>query len=358
MMSVADFQVLRADRQNEKAEWLARWEAWPDREVSAHPSYGELFARPADQVLCATTGSREGGILFPLILRPLAVEPWAEKSRQHRDLTSPYGYGGPYVWETSHEDAARFWAGLRGWAAREKIVTLFGRLSVFPEQLAEFDGEVSETAPNVVRTLDLSADGLWMDYEHKVRKNVKRAQREGLRVEVDWDGIRLDEFLGVYRSTMDRRDAGAAYYFDRPFFERLISELHGQYCFIHVLHRDVVVSTELVLVSPQTLYSFLGGTVAEAFEMRPNDLLKHETILLGKRLGKRAYVLGGGYGGPDGIFRYKLSFAPRGAVPFRTGRIVFAEAAYAGLIEERSRWERMRGVEWQARPGFFPEYRG
>ena len=349
--------MLEASRNRDLASWLTTLEEWPDGEVSAHPGYGALFAAPGDRVVCAQLKRRDGGILFPLILRPVGREVWAGGRAAVWDATSPYGYGGPFCWGCGLDEAQQFWSGLRSWAENEGVVSLFARLSLFPGQVAPFDGEVCVNAPNVVRSLDIAPAALWMEYEHKVRKNVKRAQREDVRVEVDLSGSRLDDFLPIYNETMDRRGAAPAYYFDRAFFERLAASLPGQFAYFHALHGDAVVSTELVLVATHHIYSFLGGTKAEAFGLRPNDLLKHEIILWGQSTGKRAFVLGGGYGGRDGIFRYKLSFAPGGEVPFRTGRIIFDPRAYSELVEARRSWEVGQGCEWRQRPGFFPAYR-
>ncbi len=351
------FRLLCADEPPDTAAWLALWNRWPARQVSAHPNFGALFAGPGDRVVCAALEWLDGGILFPLILRLVNHEEWAVSGPAFWDATSPYGYGGPFCWGCGAAEVQEFWSGLQRWAADEGVVSLFARLSLFPEELAAFEGTVLDNRPNVVRSLDLPSEALWMDYEHKVRKNVKHAQRVGVRVEVDLDGSRLDEFLSIYHATMDRRGAEASYYFGRTFLDRLVAGLPGQFAFFHALHGETVVSTELVLVSRDHIYSFLGGTRADAFDLRPNDLLKHEIILWGQRAGKKAFVLGGGYGGPDGIFRYKVSFSPHGEVPFRTGQIIFDQQAYDRLIDARRAWERLQGRVWQPRPGFFPAYR-
>ena len=88
----------------------------------------------------------------------------------------------------------------------------------------------------------------------------------------------------------------------------------------------VVVSTELVLLSRHSAYSFLGGTLANAFAHRPNDLLKFEIIRWAKKRAKRYFVLGGGYQGEDGIFQYKQSFASKGQVPYFLGGQIFLPA--------------------------------
>lgn len=351
------FVVLDAANEKERLDWIDLWTTWEEHEVAAHPSYVALFATPSDRVICAALKLANGAVMLPMILRPIAREVWASNAPACWDAISPYGYGGPFYWGSESTEHTAFWIELRKWALSESIISLFVRLSLFPEQLIAFDGDVVDNAPNVVRFLDLAPEELWRDYEHKVRKNVNRAKREGIRVEIDMGGTRLNDFLAIYYNTMDRRRAESAYYFDRDFFSRMIEGLHGKIAFFHAIFNKCVVSTELVMISADHIYSFLGGTRAEAFEMRPNDMLKHEIILWGQRTGKKAYVLGGGYGGPDGIFRYKRSFAPHGEVVFRTGQIVFNTAVYDRLVATRRSWEEANGRDWKQRSGFFPAYR-
>lgn len=351
-----DCEVLRLDRPKEHEAWLAAWSASPDREVFGHPAYAELHANAGDQVLCAAQSGTRGAILLPLIQRPLSREPWGgDADGCGFDLVSPYGYGGPFAW--GEPDVPAFWEGLRAWARRERVVTCFLRLSLFAPDAFAPEGTVESIAENVVRDLRLEPEALWMDYDHKVRKNVKCAQRNGVEV-VDDAGERLEEFLSIYYSTMERREAAQDYYFPKLYFERIVRDLHGQFRFFHALKDRRLVSTELVLVSRGRIYSFLGGTTREAFPYRPNDLLKHAIALWGAAQGKEAFVLGGGYEAGDGILRYKTAFAPSGLRPFRVAKITFDDASARALAERRRRWEEARGRPWTPKPGFFPKYRG
>jgi lipid II:glycine glycyltransferase (peptidoglycan interpeptide bridge formation enzyme) len=208
-----------------------------------------------------------------------------------------------------------------------------------------------------VRSLDHDPESLWMDYEHKVRKNVKTATRAGLRVEVDLDGSRLDEFLEIYSETLQRREAPEEYFFPKEFFLTIVRELAGEFVFFHVIDNTRVVASELVLVSAQAVYSFLGGTRSEAFALRPNDLLKHSAFEWAHGQGKSFFVLGGGYEPEDGIFRYKKSFSPRGVVPFCVGTRVLDASAYWELVKKREAYELRRGEAWEPRSEYFPAYR-
>jgi len=351
-----EFSVLDAAVPADLAAWRVQWSGWPDREIMAHPDFVRRFARPGDRVLAAAARTTRGGVLYPFILRPLAAEPWAS-DRKEWDVTTPYGYGGAFAWNAAPEEAEAFWSRFNRWARSHDVVTSFARLSLFPDQLLPFDGDVVVNSPNVVRRLDLGDEELWNDYAPKVRQNVRRAKSRGCSLLVDAEGARLEEFLKVYTATMTRRNAASYYFFPREFFESLLHDLKGHCAFFHVVHEDKVVSSELVLLSHRHAYFFLGGTLAEAFELRPNDLLQHETFRWCRDAGKQALVLGGGYRGSEGLLRYKKCFAPGGEVPFRVGLKVHDPARAAELVETRRRWEQARGAGWSPDPTFFPPYR-
>lgn len=349
------FQVLDASSAPERAVWLRYWNTWPMRQIFAHPEYVGLFMGGNERALCAVLDSTEGKVIFPFLLRPLSSLNWFSGPYDVYDIVGPYGYGGAYT--IGNPSSSLFWHKFEQWALQNRIVSVFTRLSLFPDQLIPFPGAIETKSQNVVRHLNLDPDAMWMDYDHKIRKNVKRARQKGLRVEIDLTGERLEDFLAIYYATMDRNNAAQQYYFDKFFFQKIVNHLPTQFAFFHVWDGSRIVSSELVLLSHNDIYSFLGGTYQDAYPSRPNDLLKHTIIEWGRTQGKRAFVLGGGYHDNDGIFRYKKSFAPNGVVPFRVGKHIYDPPLYEDLIKQRQNWEAAQHREWAPSLGFFPIYR-
>lgn len=336
-------QLLHPD--DDRAAWCDAWER-TGREPFAHPSFVGLLSAPEEQPRALLLEGPDGVALVPLVLRPVPGKP-------SLDASSPYGYGGPYLGPEA-PPPREVLLEVGRWVRETGIASAFLRLSL------DVDVETGPLGPgtevlalqqNVVVNLTRSEDRIWTDYEHKVRKNVNKARRGGCTVE---RSDRLEdpaEFADVYLATMSRRGAATSFRLNASFFASLGSELAGSYSVFVV--RDPTgraVSVEFVLESDRYLYSFLGGTLSEAFPLTPNDLLKHEAVLHGHRTGRRGYVLGGGYGGQDGIFRYKRSFDPAGVRDFRAARVIGDEASYAALVQRR------RSVGPLA-PGFFPAYR-
>jgi hypothetical protein len=351
------YRTLDAARPDDLAAWIALWRRWPVREIQAHPDYARLFARPCDRVACAVGEEPGGAVLFPLILRPIAAEPWASPGELRWDAVTPYGYGGPYTWGDVPRDHAAFWRAHEAWCGDERIVSTFARLSLFPEQLATMPGQIEFRAPNIAVPLDGGPDALWRGYDTRVRKWVHVAEAAGLHVELDRDAARLDAFIDIYRHTMERNGAEPWYFFPRSFFEILVERLRGNYAFFHTLRGGEVVSSDLVLSSVENVYYFLGGTRAEAFPLGPNYLLKHRIASWALAEGKRRYVLGGGYASGDGLFRYKRGYARGGELPFHVACVTHDDGAYAELVRARADVALRTGHPWNPRAGFFPAYR-
>jgi hypothetical protein len=356
--SNSSFQVWDAARPDDRAAWLAQWQVWPGREVFAHPGYLELFKTRSDRVQCACFTSPAGTALYPFILHDLTNELyWRSTDGPATDIAVPFSYGGPVACSVHNRQtlAEGFWLAFDRWAATVGAVSEFVRLTLFQELLIDDLAHRELRQQNVVRSLESSESEIWMEFRHKVRKNVNRAGQSGVRVEFDPDGQRLDEFLGIYSGTMARRQAGTEFYFDRQFFQRLHQNLVGQFAYFHAIHRNRIISTELVLVSAENVYSSLGGTEQDSFSLRPNDLLKWEIIRWARSAGKQCFVLGGGAVPNDGIFRYKLAFAPSGAVDFFLRKRILRSDRYH-LFCDRGAALRL-AANRPAAGDFFPAYR-
>ncbi|ROS54734.1 GNAT family N-acetyltransferase [Frigoribacterium sp. PhB24] len=342
MPELASFEVLDRREPEQLAAWLSAWAASDDADPFGHPTHVDLFAGPSDAAHCAVFTWNGGSILLPFVLRAI-------DGTRHRDVTSAYGYGGPFTsGEVTMDRWRDFWAGFAAWCTGQGVVSEFLRFSTSPDPLdIAYPGQLHHRSTTVVRTLDLEPDALWMDFEHKVRKSVNKARRSGVEISVDTEGERLEEFLAIYEGTMERRGAHERYLFGRRFFERIRDEMSGSFVFFHADVDGTLVSTELVLTGRNRLYSYLGGSDESAFALRPNDLLKHSVMTWGMARGATEFVLGGGAAPGDGIERYKLSFASDGAHKFFTGQRIVDSRAYDRLAAQRAITD----------TSFFPAYR-
>lgn len=265
------------------------------------------------------------------------------------DLSTPYGYGGFWIEGEGYEAVNKAYD---EYCRDNGFVSEFVRFHLFSKYQKHYNGICETRTHNVVRMLDIPHDKMLMDFEHKVRKNLRKASNAGLEFEIDTTGERLDDFLDIYYETMNRANAKKNFFFSKEFFKEL-NKMIGNYIYIYILHEGKVISTELVLYGPENCYSFLGGTKRDYFHLRPNDFLKYQVINWAKEKGLKRFILGGGYGKDDGIFKYKKSFAPNGIYDFYIGKKIFDIEKYKKLIEIRSEEQ-----NFDKNNLFFPVYRG
>lgn len=343
--------ILYYSKYSDQKKWLSIWEESFERDPFYHPGYAGLWENEHTRACTAVYEGKRGTILYPFLLRSLKGESfWKPEAGDAFDIITPYGYGGPLVTDCTVTEGTlfqEFYASFKQWAETNKVVSEFVRFSLFSKALPYYYGLTGHNNDNIVVNLKKAPEAFWTGLSYKVRKNVQAAQRHGITAIEDPGADRLDDFLEVYESTMQRRNAGSFYRFGRQWFEKLQQNLPGSCTFFYAFHESKVIAAELVLLSGTRAYSFLGGTLKSYFPLRPSDLLKYYILEWLRERGLNSFVIGGGYRPHDGIFAFKQSFAPEGIVPFHTGKMIFDKERYRLLSQGKA-------IDGS---GFFPVYR-
>lgn len=295
-----------------------------------------------------------GSVQNTFILRPVK---WELDGKRWFDIVTPYGYGGPVMLECTDPEKLMeaYREAFTAYCLEHNIVCEFIRFHLFDnvDVRQHYYGETAHMLDNVVVDTALDYDIIRMNYEHKVRKNVKKAVNSGLEICIEQSLDHLDDFLNIYYATMDRNQATAYYYFKRSYFEDIARLLPENYMYFHVMKDGKAISTELVLCSEEYAYSFLGGTDKAYYDMRPNDFLKDAIIQWCSRTGRKHFILGGGYHKDDGIYRYKRSFTKAPDAPFYVGRAILNKPVYDRLVELRA----AEDPTFDRGSSYFPLYR-
>jgi len=297
-----------------------------------------------------------GKVTNTFILRKVK---WKIDGQDYYDIVTPYGYGGPFTEDVSNIDKlmTAYRIAFDSYCKEHHIICEFIRFHLFDnvDVREHYYGETLHLLDNVVvNTLGDFEEDIWKKYEHKVRKNVKKALNNELEIVIEKNLNNLQSFLDIYNSTMDRKNADAYYYFDAKLFENIAKWLPDNYMYFYVLKDGKIASTELVLSSDRYAYSFLGGTLTEYYKYRPNDFLKNEIIKWCNQTGRKKLILGGGFHKDDGIYRYKRSFTSAPDVPFYVGRYIFNKGIYDTMVEMRIKDDPV----FDQATGYFPKYRG
>jgi len=260
-----------------------------------------------------------------------------------RDVTTPYGYGGPVAADPG-TPVGRFWGAYESWCAENGVVSTFVRFHPRFEnhRLAPEVLRVERAGPAIAWRLDGDLlGGLHRTHRNKVRK----AERAGVVVTAHEGPDEFGEFVALYEDTMRRAGAKGFYFFGKEYWQHLLAgpvvRFDGR------LDGELVVST-LCLCAGPWLYYHLSANSEDGRRSGASNLLLLEAARWARERGCEAFYLGGGLGvAEDSLFAFKEHF-------YRPGRLdIFLGKA----VHDRERYLALAGASEVDYAGFFPAYR-
>ncbi len=295
-------------------------------------------------------------VIMPFYLREISVD---NKKSDFYDVTSPYGYSGPlFDPDNISEDVLKkFWESVDNWYAANHVVSEFIRFSLNNNHLG-YNGVLVPSLRNVKGKI-LDEETQWNNFKPKVRNNYRKALQHNLSIKIYYQNIaksEIEAFYNIYIKTMQRTNADIKYFLPLSYFTDFISRNPENCALALVFKDDITISGELILVSSDTLYSFMGGTLADYFNCRPNDFLKIEIMKWARATNKKYYVLGGGITDKDNLYKYKKSFFSKDEdVIYYTGRKIIDKTAYKTLVKSKTNFnvDLITDIEHN----YFPLYR-
>lgn len=295
--------------------------------------YFDVFCGGRENLICFLYQVDDEIVLLPGYLNQIKIY---DTLKENFDFVTPYGYTGPFFSNNIDKDILlTFWNEVQKWQLNNNVVSEFIRFNLFNNSFG-YDGIIHDTMLNIKGCI-IGEDEQWKAFDAKVRKNVKRAQRENLISKIHYKHIlqnNIDEFYNIYIDTMKRTNAKNFFFYTLESFNYFVLNNLDLCAICTIYDCDKPISTELLLISNNSVFSFLGGTLGDSFEKRPNDFLKFEVINWARSQGFENYVLGGGYGFEDGIFKYKKAFFPKDVVKYVTGRKIVDQEKYLYFVDE------------------------
>lgn len=273
------------------------------------------------------------------------------------DASSPYGYPAPLI----SADADGDWidsaiesllSHLRGMGVVSLFLRFHPLLGIRPEVFARFGVQVQQ-GPTVAVVLGRPFEAIKADMRKGHRYDIRKALREGQRVEWDENWNYFEHFLEIYRQTMDRVGAGEGYYFSREYFERLRDDLADHVSLWVTKIDDEVAAASLITECGGIAQYHLSGTRSDFLGQYPTKALLEAAANWANKRGNSFFHLGGGLGGQeDSLFRFKAGFSKERQT-FSTVRIVVDQEKFSHLV---SAWERENDEYSGDLSGYFPPY--
>lgn len=324
-------------------QWLAAWRDLPDdrRDVHCHPDFLALHATGQAEPVCFLVSDSRGTALLAALRQPLPVGltgPGAEC-----DLQGCPGYNGFFVKGGDRSLLADLDALVQSWAESNGAIAEFYRLNPLLHDDPPEGYRVVERNRNVAIDLAPGPDAIRREqYEYSVRKQLAKADRAGLVLGIARSPQEVAAAFEVYAHTMERNGASQRQSLDH--FMRAVELPDDLATLYTVAHGEDIVACELVTHGASVAYSYLGGTMAEAFPLAPNEFIKHGIVCDQHARGRRWFLLGGGMSPQDGIHRYKRKFSPSNDLSFRVASRIRLPRAYGRVLAQ---WTAAVGAESQ-----------
>jgi carbamoyl-phosphate synthase large subunit len=296
-------------------------------------------------------------IIMPFYFREIYIN---GELTSYFDVCSPYGYSGPFYNDNLQKECLfEFWSEVDEWYANNNVVSEFIRFRL-KENHHFYSGKLIPTLTNVKGCI-LEEKLQWKGFKQKVRNNYRKAIKNNLKVTIaNKEKINEDiilTFFNIYTSTMKRKNASKQYLYPLSYFKKFIKENINKCVIVMIYKEDIAISTELILLSNDTIYSFLGGTLEDYFCVRPNDFLKIEVMKWAHKHNIKYYVLGGGFNDDDNLYKYKKSFFPYDKdIIFYTGKKIINKTVYAKLLKKKSQ-KKIAVTKEISFNNYFPQYR-
>ncbi len=259
------------------------------------------------------------------------------------DWETPYGYGGPLSdrKRLSPEAQKAFLEEVTEICRRQRVVSQFIRFHPLLENQMVLEDVVTHKTFKDTIFIDVSSEEkIFWELDSTKRNRVRKAKRSGVKIFID-QGEHLEQFLELYRETMDRNHAAPYYYFNRLYYESIKKEMGGKTVFFYAQINGKIVSAAIFFYNDRFMHYHLGGSEAAFRKFEPTTLLFYEAACWGAKHGiKQLHMGGGNTNEEDSLFAFKKGFNRNGRMPFYIGKNVFIPEAYQDLLKIRQSMDR------------------
>jgi hypothetical protein len=232
------------------------------------------------------------------------------------DMTSAYGYCGPTsdidLSNLSALTIAHFKTAFVNFMKEENAVCIFSRLHPFLNQhyILESIGGLQENGTTLYMDLSLSVESQRSKYDKRLSRQIRKMREKGYEIKEINSQEGIKNFIEMYYKNMDRVNASPNYYFDEQYFANLLNMEYFENKLLLIYDGPELICGALLLLSDSIIRNHLSATSPEYLKESPSKLLTDEISMIGRRLGKKIFHLGGGVGGKeDSLFTFKRYFS-------------------------------------------------
>jgi len=232
------------------------------------------------------------------------------------DMTSVYGYGGPVsnidLCTVPADIIAAFRQAFTKFMKDENAICIFARLHPFLNQdrILESIGGLKSNGTTLYIDLSISIEDQRSKYEKRLCRQIRKMREKGYIIKDNNSPDDMKCFIDMYYKNMDRVNAAPNYYFDESYFSDIINMEGYENKLILIYNGTELICGAVLLLSESIIRNHLSASSPDYLKESPSKLLTDEISIIGRRLGKKIFHLGGGVGGKeDSLFEFKRYFS-------------------------------------------------
>ena len=165
-----------------------------------------------------------------------------------------------------------------------------------------FQAKRIDTICTLIDLQNMNEERLFARYNHYLRRDIRRADRYGIKIRKATSIDDLSAFYAMYLNSMERNRAVAKYSFE--WVEAVSSK--GVILFAEM--RDIVVAGILLVHSGKTTHAMIAGSDSRYLKFFPNKLLIHHALLEAVSCESGTFDFGGSSPDDRELIRFKEQF--------------------------------------------------
>lgn len=276
---------------------------FPHNDIYFRYEYVNLWAKYYDCIPEAIVWDEDSIIFWTHLVCDKKIDFNTEKF----DMTTPYGYGG-YL---TTGDITRFMI------EYNKIYKDKSEFIRFHPAYDSWKYFKDAKYINDIASIDLHKE---ISIKKGHRYNIRKAKERGCYVDIidEPTNDNIDAFIDVYYQSSLKNKLRDFYYFSSEFIRSHFEDLSS--ILIEAKYKDKVIGSSIFMYGNKFMHYHLCGSNYDYRNYYPVDLILNEAINYAKEHNYEKFILGGGRGKNDSLFKFKTGFSNE-ILPFYIGKI-------------------------------------
>lgn len=288
--------------------------------------------------------NESGIIVYPFIKRNAGIV----NGIQYYDLVTARGECGPLIIEQNDNSLLEKWSVMfQKYCHDNNIIAEYIRFDPWNKNKDSFENCYNICEHGYVYCYKLQEDFFMTQYSSKRRNQIRKAMNSRVQLELDADWDKIDEFLEIYKYTVDKYSVSSYYTLDKDFLLNY-KKLLGSRARLGFAYVDgVAISAGIFLNGGDVYHYHFSANHPDYTELNAISYLLMEESKLAADEGCILMDLGSATPG-SGLEKFKRSMVKDdGILPCYVGTKIRNKKIYDELVKQNG----------GPREGFFPEYR-